>query len=289
MNRIGRFRPSASTAISIAALVVASTGSAVAASKIGSDEIENDAVQKNHIGKGEVRGSEIQNGSVKRHDLEDEVIADLEAGGTLGAPGQGAQGAQGPQGETGPQGQKGPQGDQGPVGPAGSTLIDPVGNPNVAGTVNNISWARGWDNTGGVAPDEVIGDDDASEDLSPGPDPIPDESSARFWREIDLDEGTYALSGTAVSFPVNNPGPDEAVVARTFLDGTPLPDGGGYAYVDQADDEGGTNFFPAYSTLETVIEVPSGGATLVQRIGSFNGDPLPYADNFRIVEVETQQ
>ena len=104
MNRIRR--PSASTAIAIAALVFASSSSAVAASLITSKQIKD--------------------GSIQLKDLSKKTRVSLAGkAGRAGAPGAvgaagaaGPQGAQGPQGEQGPQGAKGEKGDIGPRGPS---------------------------------------------------------------------------------------------------------------------------------------------------------------------------
>src|SRR4051794_29077026 len=99
MNRIRRVSPS--MLIALVAIVMATTGSAVAASLITSKQIKD--------------------GSIEVKDLSKKARATLKAApGVAGAPGQaGAQGAQGPKGETGEPGGRGAAGEPGVKGDTG--------------------------------------------------------------------------------------------------------------------------------------------------------------------------
>ncbi len=92
-----RFTPA--TALSVLALVVASTGGAYAAglakNSVGTKHLKNDAVIS----------TKVKDGSLTKADF---------------AAGQLPQGAQGPAGAPGAQGPAGPAGAQGPAGPAGA-------------------------------------------------------------------------------------------------------------------------------------------------------------------------
>lgn len=82
-------RPSPATAISIVALVVASSGTAYAAVSIGSAEVRNNSLQSQDIKNNDLRSADIKNGSLKKGDF---------------AAGQLPSGARGPAGATGPRG-----------------------------------------------------------------------------------------------------------------------------------------------------------------------------------------
>lgn len=141
-------------------------------------------------------------------------------------------------------------------------LLDPRDNDDVAGTVGELSWARG--------PITI-------EDTPAGPDPIPTEDDGRFWREIDLDPGVYVLQGTAAV----TAGPGDAAITRTFLDGEPITDGDGYFLVPGAD---GAAF-----SGSTVVEVDGEEQqTLVQRVVN-DGSDVDYADNFLITKTQRTQ
>jgi hypothetical protein len=104
MIRLRRYRPSGSMLVALLALVMATTGSAVAASLITSQQIKNGTIQTADISK----------------------KAQKTLKGKRGATGaQGAQGPQGLKGDTGPKGDtgaSGPKGDTGQIGPAGPFL-----------------------------------------------------------------------------------------------------------------------------------------------------------------------
>src|SRR5882762_9156388 len=100
MSRFRRYRPSGSMLVALLALVMATTGSAVAASLITS--------------------AQIKNGTIQTADISKKAQKTLK--GKRGATGvQGAQGPQGLKGDTGPKGDtgaSGPKGDTGEIGPA---------------------------------------------------------------------------------------------------------------------------------------------------------------------------
>jgi hypothetical protein len=102
MSRLSRFTPSGSLLVALVALVMATTGSAVAASLITSKQIKDGAIQTRDISK----------------------KARMQLKGQRGPGGPpGAEGAQGPPGLAGPPGTPGPKGDNGEQGPAGP-LVD---------------------------------------------------------------------------------------------------------------------------------------------------------------------
>ena len=96
MKRLMR-RPSPGVILGIVAIVIASTGSAIAASQITSEQIKN--------------------GTIQLADLSKNARASLQGG-------RGPQGSSGPAGPAGPAGAPGPPGLQGATGPLG-----PVGPP----------------------------------------------------------------------------------------------------------------------------------------------------------------
>lgn len=83
-------RPSPSMAVSIMALVVASTGTSYAAGLIGSDEIKNNSIQSSDVKDGSLKGrdvkgdsigsNKIRNGSLKERDFKDGVLRSGPAG-----------------------------------------------------------------------------------------------------------------------------------------------------------------------------------------------------------------
>jgi hypothetical protein len=107
MDGIKRFRPSGSMVVALLALVMATTGSAVAAALITSKQIKDGTIQTRDISKKAKRALKGNRGPT-------------------GARGpQGLQGAQGAQGAQGPKGDQGAQGEPGPfpdVVPSGKTL-----------------------------------------------------------------------------------------------------------------------------------------------------------------------
>jgi hypothetical protein len=110
----GRVTPS--MAVSVVALVFATTGSAVAAkSFIDGDDIKKDSIPANRLTEGARESLEGNRGPRGR---------DGDAG---------AQGAQGVQGPSGPAGPEGPKGETGPAGPAGAGAPGPQGPAGPAG------------------------------------------------------------------------------------------------------------------------------------------------------------
>ncbi|MBL0746767.1 hypothetical protein [Nocardioides baculatus] len=83
-------RPSPSMAVSIMALVVASTGTSYAAGLIGSDDIKNNSIQSKDVKDGSLKGrdingnsigsNKIRNGSLKERDFKDGVLKSGPAG-----------------------------------------------------------------------------------------------------------------------------------------------------------------------------------------------------------------
>jgi hypothetical protein len=111
LNRIPR--PSPALAVSVVALVMATTGSAFAARSL----ITGRDVKDNSL-----TGHDIKNGTVALADLTDGVRELIANAGTPGAAGKdGATGAQGAKGDTGAQGAKGETGAQGAKGDTGDT------------------------------------------------------------------------------------------------------------------------------------------------------------------------
>jgi Collagen triple helix repeat (20 copies) len=117
-----RRRITPSLVLSLVALVLACTGSAVAGGLITGQQIKN----------GSITGTDIKNKSLGTEKLSADArralagtIGPAGAPGSPGAIGQagaaGAPGARGEQGAPGPKGDAGPQGAQGPAGPQGST------------------------------------------------------------------------------------------------------------------------------------------------------------------------
>jgi collagen triple helix repeat protein len=97
MSRLRRLRPSGPMVVALLALVMATTGSAVAASLITSKQIKD--------------------GSIQTKDISKKALKALK--GKTGPPGAvGAPGAQGPQGAQGAAGAPGAKGDTGPRGPS---------------------------------------------------------------------------------------------------------------------------------------------------------------------------
>jgi hypothetical protein len=135
MSRFRRYRPSGSMLVALLALVMATTGSAVAASLITSKQIKDGTIQ----------------------------TADISKKARTGLKGQrGAAGAQGPQGVTGAKGDKGDKGDTGAAGANGTNgaagapgtarayaVVDPAGASSLvaAQTKNFVAISRtnpGW-------------------------------------------------------------------------------------------------------------------------------------------------
>lgn len=100
-------RPSPSMAVSVMALVVASTGTSYAAGLIGSDDIANNSIQSQDIKNRTVQGKDVKNGTIGARQVKDGSLRarDFKAGQL-------------------------PAGQQGPAGPAGVgrwALVDATG------------------------------------------------------------------------------------------------------------------------------------------------------------------
>ena len=124
-----RRRPSPALAVSIAALVLAGTGSATAAALIDGSKLRNNSVS----------GLKIKDRSLTMRDLSPKTRAALRAG----AASNGVAGPQGPKGDPGPQGPKGDPGDGactlGDVWLTAATNFLPAGTIVANGTVLNIT------------------------------------------------------------------------------------------------------------------------------------------------------
>jgi hypothetical protein len=138
-------RPSPATALSIAALVVASAGTSYAAIKIpagsvGTSQIKNDAINTTKVRDGSLSASDFAAGSLPQ--------GDAGAPGPKGDPGatgdRGAAGTQGPQGLQGLQGLRGEQGPPGDPGLPGSP--GQPGQPGTPGTARAYALVH-WNGT----------------------------------------------------------------------------------------------------------------------------------------------
>jgi hypothetical protein len=89
-------RPSPSMAVSVMALVVASTGTSYAAGLIGSDDIRNNTVKSADVKDKSLKGRDVKNGSLGSMDIRDESLKSRDF-----APGQLPAGAAGPAGPAG--------------------------------------------------------------------------------------------------------------------------------------------------------------------------------------------
>jgi hypothetical protein len=86
-------RPSPSMAVSVMALVVASTGTSYAAGLIGSDDVRNNSIKSVDVKDNNLKGRDVKNGSIGSMDVRDESLKARDF-----APGQLPAGAQGPAG-----------------------------------------------------------------------------------------------------------------------------------------------------------------------------------------------
>ena len=86
-------RPSPSMAVSVLALVVASTGTSYAAGLIGSDDVRNNSIKSVDVKDNNLKGRDVKNGSIGSMDVRDESLKARDF-----APGQLPAGAQGPAG-----------------------------------------------------------------------------------------------------------------------------------------------------------------------------------------------
>ncbi len=86
-------RPSPSMAVSVMALVVASTGTSYATGLIGSDDIRNDSVKSVDVKDNNLKGRDVKNGSLGSMDIRDKSLKVRDF-----ADGQLPAGAQGPAG-----------------------------------------------------------------------------------------------------------------------------------------------------------------------------------------------
>lgn len=86
-------RPSPSMAVSVMALVVASTGTSYATGLIGSDDVRNNSIKSVDVKDNNLKGRDVKNGSIGSMDIRDESLKARDF-----APGQLPAGAQGPAG-----------------------------------------------------------------------------------------------------------------------------------------------------------------------------------------------
>jgi Collagen triple helix repeat (20 copies) len=120
MSPLRRFRPSGSMVVALIALVVATTGSAVAASLITSAQIKNGTIQTKDISKKALKALKGKQGATG-------------AAGAAGAAGPaGAQGPRGAQGEKGIQGDRGTDFSPNATLPSGASLAGTWGVGNGA-------------------------------------------------------------------------------------------------------------------------------------------------------------
>ena len=89
-------RPSPSMAVSVMALVVASTGTSYATGLIGSDDVRNNSIRSVDIKDNNLKGRDVRNGSIGSMDIRDKSLKARDF-----APGQVPAGAQGPAGPAG--------------------------------------------------------------------------------------------------------------------------------------------------------------------------------------------
>jgi hypothetical protein len=89
-------RPSPSMAVSVMALVVASTGTSYATGLIGSDDVRNDSIKSVDVKDNNLKGRDVKNGSIGSKDIRDTSLKARDF-----APGQLPAGAQGPAGPAG--------------------------------------------------------------------------------------------------------------------------------------------------------------------------------------------
>jgi hypothetical protein len=120
-----RRRPSPALAVSIAALVLAGTGSATAAALIDGSKLRNNSVS----------GQKIKDRSLTMRDLSPGTRAALRANAS------GQPGPQGPKGDPGPKGDKGEKGEPGPQGAPGISGHEVVTRINVLlGSAASATW-----------------------------------------------------------------------------------------------------------------------------------------------------
>ncbi|CAM3912635.1 hypothetical protein [Nocardioides zeicaulis] len=103
-------RPSPSMAVSVMALVVASTGTSYAAGLIGSDDIRNNSIQSQDVKDRTLQGKDVKNGTIGARQVKDGSLRarDFKAGQL-------------------PAGQQGPAGPAGPAGVGRWALVDATG------------------------------------------------------------------------------------------------------------------------------------------------------------------
>jgi hypothetical protein len=124
MSPLKRFRPSGSMVVALVALVVATTGSAVAASLITSAQIKNGTIQTKDISKKTLKALKGKQGAT----------------GAVGGPGAaGPAGPQGPQGTQGEKGEKGLQGDRGTDFSPNATLPSGASQTGTWGTGSGLN------------------------------------------------------------------------------------------------------------------------------------------------------
>lgn len=249
----------------------------------GSATAARSMISGNQIKPGTVASKQIKDRTILARDLARSTIRGLKAKGPRGARGRvgpkGGAGERGPAGAPGPKGDAGPKGEAGSDGEDGTSMFDPVpggGGEKPLGTVGNVSWARDG---------KIESSGDRAGDY---PAYLVDPQDGRWWREVTLRPGTYALSSTASALtlePVTGSA-EPAAITRLFLDGQPLLDGLGFGFVPAADIDAvlGNEQVPRVTSASTVITIEDEPAVLRQQVAWF-GQPVHYADNFVITKL----
>lgn len=263
---VSRLSPQAVAVFLVGGMLLA--GSATAAKSM---------ISGKQIKPGTVTSKQIKDRTILARDLARSTIRGLKAKGPRGPRGQA--GPKGESGPSGPAGVAGPRGEAGRDGRDGVALFDPVpggGGERPLGTVGNVTWAR----------DAKLQSSGEKAEGFPGY--VTDARDGRWWREVTLRPGTYALSSTASALtlgPVAGPA-EPAAITRLFLDEQPLLDGLGFGFVPAADVEAvqGNEQVPRITSASTVITIEGEPAVLEQRVAWF-GQPVHYADNFVITKL----
>lgn len=246
----------------------------------GSATAAKSMINGSQIKAGTVSSKQIKDRTITARDIANSTIRSLKAPGPRGKKGAvGAPGRDGAPGPAGPAGTAGPRGEAGAAGQPGTSLFNPVpggGGAKPLGTVSTLSWAR----------DAELAK--AGEKAAAYPAYLPTATSGRWWREVTLQPGTYALSTTASAVAVDpiSGSTEPAAVSRLFLGGQPITDGSGFNFVPAAavDEIVAGETVPRVSSFSTVVTVRDEPAVLSQRVAWF-GQAVHYADNFIITKL----